>query len=128
MSSPGIKPHTTAAVQEAGLHLVGCSAYVAMIFKSLSCCLKHTRQYIVFVGPIMIWLFILSLRQTYNGFQEVIENWNSDEAMRKLGKRFKRGADQATGKSKRKNHRGGNKTKESKTKRENTGSSISGEN
>lgn len=128
MSSSGINPHTTVALQEAGFHLVGCSAYMAIIFKSLSCCLKHTPQYIILVGPIIIWLSILCLRQTYNRFQEAIENWKSDGVMGKLGKRFKEGNDQATGKSKRKNHRGGNKTKKLKAKREDTASSISGEN
>ncbi|KAK6612761.1 hypothetical protein H4I96_01974 [Botrytis cinerea] len=78
MSPSGINPRTTAALQEAGFHLVGCSAYMAIILKSLSCCLKHTPQYIVLVGPIIIWLFISSLCQTYNRFQEVIENWKSD--------------------------------------------------
>ncbi|KAM0153481.1 hypothetical protein ACHAQE_002893 [Botrytis cinerea] len=128
MSPSGINPRTTVALQEAGFHLVGCSAYMAIILKSLSCCLKHTPQYIVLVGPIIIWLFISSLCQTYNRFQEVIENWKSDGVMGNLGKRFKQGNDQATGKPKRKNHRGGNKTKKSKTKREDTASPIFGEN
>ncbi|TGO46917.1 hypothetical protein BCON_0301g00010 [Botryotinia convoluta] len=128
MSQSGINPRITAAFQEAGFHLAGCSAYMAIIFKSLSCCMKHAPQYLVLVGPIIIWLFILTLHQTCKEFKEVIEDWKSDEAMGKSGQRFKQGTDQATGKSKRKNHRGGVKAKKAKGKREDTGSSNSGEN
>ncbi|KAF7958342.1 hypothetical protein EAE96_001892 [Botrytis aclada] len=127
MSQPGFNPRTTAAIQEAGFYLVGCSAYMAIIFKCLSCCMKHAPQYIVLVGPIIIWLFILVLHQTYKGLKEVIGDWKSDKAMESSGQRLKQGSDQATGKAKRKNHRGGVKTKKAKNKREDTGSSNSGE-
>ncbi|THV46766.1 hypothetical protein BGAL_0361g00040 [Botrytis galanthina] len=128
MSSSRIQSRTTVAVRETGYHLVGCSAYMAIIFKYLSCCMKHTPKYLVLVGPIIIWLFTLVLHQTYEAFKEVIENWKSDEALGKSGQRFKRETDQATGKSKRKNHRGGVKAKKAKGKREDTGSSNSEEN
>ncbi|TGO39688.1 hypothetical protein BHYA_0049g00240 [Botrytis hyacinthi] len=128
MSSSGIPSRTAVAVRETGYHLVGCSAYMAIIFKNLSCYIKHTPQYLVLVGPIIIWLFILALHQTYKGFKEVIEKWKSHEAIGEFGQRFKQGSDQATGKSKRKNHRGGVKAKKAKGKREDTGSSNSGEN
>ncbi|TGO82199.1 hypothetical protein BPOR_0893g00030 [Botrytis porri] len=128
MSSSGIQVRTTVAVQNTAFHLVGCSAYTAIIFKSLTCCMKHTPQYLVLVGPIMIWLFILTLYQTYQGFKKVIEEWKSDGAMGKSGQGLKQGTNQATGKSKRKNHRGGVKAKKAKGKREDTGSSNSDEN
>ncbi|TGO12255.1 hypothetical protein BPAE_0853g00010 [Botrytis paeoniae] len=124
MSSSGIQPRTTVAVRDTAFHLVGCSAYMAIVFKSLSCCMKHTPQYLVLVGPIIIWLFILTLHQTYKGFKEVIEEWKSDGA---IGQRLNQGT-QETGRSKRKNHRGGVKAKKAKGKREDTGSSNSGEN
>ncbi|KAF7903032.1 hypothetical protein EAF00_002934 [Botryotinia globosa] len=128
MSSSGIQSRTTVAIRDTGYHLVGCSAYMAIIFKNLSCCLKHTPQYLVLVGPITIWLFILALHQTYKGFKEVIEDWKSHGAIGNSGQRSKQGIDQATGKSKRKNHRGGVKAKKAKGKQEDTGSSNSGEN
>ncbi|TGO08191.1 hypothetical protein BTUL_0221g00070 [Botrytis tulipae] len=128
MSSSGIQSCTTVAVRDMGYHLVGCSAYMAIIFKNLSCCMKYTPQYLVLVGPITIWLFILALHQTYKGFKEVIEDWKSHGASEKSRQRFRQGTDQATGKSKRKNHRGGVKAKKARGKREDTGSSNSWEN
>ncbi|KAF7943888.1 uncharacterized protein EAE97_005958 [Botrytis byssoidea] len=128
MSSLGIQSRTTVAVRDTGYHLSGCSAYMAIIFKNLSCCMKHAPEYLVLVVPIIIWLFILALHQTYKGFKEVIEDWKSHEASEKSGQRFRQGTDQATGKPKRKNHRGGVKAKKARGKREDTGSSNSGEN
>ncbi|TGO53653.1 hypothetical protein BOTNAR_0290g00150 [Botryotinia narcissicola] len=128
MSSSGIQSRTTVAARDTGYHLLGCSAYTAIIVKNLSCCMKHTPEYLVLVVPIIIWLFILALHQSYKGFKEVIEDWKSHGALGKSGQTFRQGTDQATGKSKRKNHRGGVKAKKTKGKREDTGSSDSGEN
>ncbi|KAF7919797.1 hypothetical protein BELL_0882g00010 [Botrytis elliptica] len=138
MSSSATPSRTTIALQNTAYHLVGCSAYMALLYKPLSCCLKHTPQYLMLLGPIILYLFILALHQSYVGYTEVMQNFKSAADIEKPGQRCERESNHTTGKSgksgksKRKNHRGGGKTKKMKSKREDTctstGSSNSGEN
>lgn len=142
MLTSQIKPHTVTAVRDAGFHLVGCGAYIAIIYKSLSCCTKYTPQFTILIGPIVLWPFILILRHGFRELKEVIRDWKSEEAqearIKKLNEVVKQGtteAEETDGKqkcvngekTKRKNHRGGAKAKKAKGKGEGSSGASAGD-
>ncbi|KAF7852962.1 hypothetical protein EAF04_010839 [Stromatinia cepivora] len=123
------KPHTYIALTRASFILFGCNAYMAILGKALYCCTKYTPQYFVFLGPVLIWLFVLITRHGYRELKEVLWDWKSEEAQgirsQKLcdaSKKTSLEADESSegtesangGKSKRRNHRGGAKAKKAK--------------
>ncbi|CAD6442317.1 9d5e7f9d-ba6c-4a9c-b27a-359298954e7f-CDS [Sclerotinia trifoliorum] len=120
------KSHTYLALSRTSYIVLGCSAWMAISIRSLSCCIKYEPQYFLLFSPAHIWAFVLIIRHEYKELEEVHLDWEREEAqeirsqkLRDASKKSESEADKLSdgsgssngGKSKRRNHRGGVKAK-----------------
>lgn len=128
MSALQLKPHTTIAVLDAALLVVGCSAFTTLIRKVLADCTKYAPRCLPLIKPVVIGLFICILYDAYNGGREIIADWKSEKDRMARVKKLEflvRKTEIAKGeKPKRKNHRGGVKVKKAKGKGKGTGTAT----
>ncbi|QSZ36397.1 hypothetical protein DSL72_006273 [Monilinia vaccinii-corymbosi] len=88
LSKSPFEPHTSIAIQELTINLIGCAACTAIICKVLGICTTHIPEYIHFTGPVIIGHFVLMLSNFYGHVRRIFEEWRCEEDQRVRIKRL----------------------------------------